>query len=317
MCINKIIATIMHHKLYNHRLNEPTKGIKYFSSEDFDSLKKEPFEFLSMFNEKVRGYIYYRDGYKEDNIVIFVHGNGGGHLAYIKEINRLTESGFRVLSYDQSGAFESEGKSLRGFYQMPTDLKALLKVMDKYFPSLPIYLVGHSLGGYSVLNTLPTASEYNVKKIVSISALREMKPLLLAHSPKGFSSALNAMLKIEEKIYGNDIYFNASTYLKDTNVKTFLIHSKDDYIVNYETHFLDMKNASMNNDNVKTLSVDEHLHNPTYTIKANKLLFKYFEKINSTKKNKEKINLMNNTDFHEISELDENIMHEIINFLNN
>lgn len=317
MCINKIIASLMHYKLYNHRLNEPTKGIKYFSSEDFDSLKKEPFEFLSMFNEKVRGYVYYRDGYKEDNIVIFVHGNGGGHLAYIKEINRLTEAGFRVLSYDQSGAFESEGKNLRGFYQMPSDLKALLKVMDKHFPSLPIYLVGHSLGGYSVLNILPIAELYNVKKIVSISALREMGPLLLAHSPKGFASALTAMLKIEEKIYGKDVYFNASSYLKDTKVKTFLIHSKDDYIVNYDTHFLDMKNASINNDNVKTLTVDKHLHNPTYTTKANELLFKYFEKINSIKKTKEKITLMNNTDFNEISDLDENIMHEIITFLNN
>ena len=317
MCRFKLVAYLAHKRLYKGRCKE-NLGLKYFSHTNFEGIIREELEFKNHFNETIRGGIYYKENYKTDNICIFVHGNGSAHNAYIKEISFLADAGFKVLAYDVTATNESEGKNLRGFYQHPSDLHALLShLKTSEYKDLPIYLIGHSWGGYTVLNALNFDNNQNIKKIISLSGLRSTKETFLEHSPEKYREGVKYLLRKEEKIYGKDIHFDAKDYLGSTDIDVLLIHSKDDPVLNYDIHFVPMMEAGKDNKHVYTLILDGHLHNPTYLVESAQKLRKYFMRLIKLKKQKEIIALKNSTDFDELSSLDEKIMYKIINFLNN
>ena len=51
----------------------------YYSADDFEGLKKQPYLFMSSMGHSLQGYIYNYDNYIEGRIVVFDHGFGGGH----------------------------------------------------------------------------------------------------------------------------------------------------------------------------------------------------------------------------------------------
>lgn len=65
----------------------------------------------------------------------------------------LVKHDFNVFRYDQLGHGESDGT--RGFMKSPDDLSENLKVMVDYvkdnYPDLPLFVMGHSMGGETVL----------------------------------------------------------------------------------------------------------------------------------------------------------------------
>ena len=70
----------------------------YFSAADFPGLKSEPYRFASSLGHELKGYFYYYDGCREDRLIVFDHGMGGGHAAYMKEIELLAKKGYLVFS---------------------------------------------------------------------------------------------------------------------------------------------------------------------------------------------------------------------------
>lgn len=123
LLIAPMIAHYIYKILFQHRAVKE-KDLKYFTPEELD-LKKESFTFLSGKNE-LKGYYYYVPNISYQAIVIFAHGMGGGHLAYIKEIQYFARNGFLVIGYDNTGHGESMGEKMEGFSQGICDLNALI-----------------------------------------------------------------------------------------------------------------------------------------------------------------------------------------------
>ena len=74
-------------------------------------------------NTKIDLKIYTNKNINEyEGVIVFVHGMGAGHLSYTTEINTIAKSGYKVLSYDNTGCCASDGKSMNGFYQAVLDL---------------------------------------------------------------------------------------------------------------------------------------------------------------------------------------------------
>ena len=61
----------------------------YFSAADFPGLQAEPFAFPSGVGHTLQGYFYHYGDPIPGRIVVFDHGFGGGHRAYMKEIEKL------------------------------------------------------------------------------------------------------------------------------------------------------------------------------------------------------------------------------------
>lgn len=85
-------------------------------------------------------------------LVVISHGLGGGADDYLSETCYFVDQGYRVLAYDNTGSYDSEGDGVRGLSQSVIDLDAALTWVEQQseFERLPLLLYGHSWGGYAV-----------------------------------------------------------------------------------------------------------------------------------------------------------------------
>ena len=65
---------------------DDTETVFYFSASDFEGLHAEPYSFSATAGHTLKGYIYSYDAPIQNRLIVFDHGFGGGHLAYMKEI---------------------------------------------------------------------------------------------------------------------------------------------------------------------------------------------------------------------------------------
>ena len=126
----------------------------YFSAEDFPGLKKKSFDFKNIKGETLRGYFYCYDDPIDKRLIVFEHGMGGGHRAYMKEIEMLARHGYTVYSYDKTGCMESEGDTTNGFAASLSDLNCCISALkaEENFSNFRISVVGHSWGAFAAMN---------------------------------------------------------------------------------------------------------------------------------------------------------------------
>lgn len=124
-------------------------------------------------------------------MVVLVHGMGEHIFRYTDfVIPKLLENNFVVVGFDQFGHGKSEGK--RG--HCPS-YEALLEMLDniiargeEQFPSLPVFLYGHSLGGNLVIN-------YSLKKTNKLKGVIATSPFLrLAFQPPKWKMVIGKLL---------------------------------------------------------------------------------------------------------------------------
>ena len=95
-------------KFFVHRYDKEV-GVPYYSHKDFKGFKCEDYSFTNSSGINIRYFFYYYDNYKTDKIILFCHGMGPGHTAYIAEIEALARRGYKVLTLDYAGCGESGG----------------------------------------------------------------------------------------------------------------------------------------------------------------------------------------------------------------
>jgi len=102
----------------------------------------------------LQGYLLGKDNTK--GLVVVVHGLGGGAEGYLPQSLYFAAKGYQVFTYDNTGFHLSEGKNSVGLPQAVEDLDAALTFLeqDKRFSGVPVYLFGHSWGGYAVAAVL-------------------------------------------------------------------------------------------------------------------------------------------------------------------
>ena len=64
--------------------------------------------------DAINGGFYYYNKETTNNLIVFVHGMGPGHLSYMKEIETLASKGFKVFAYDMIGTGKSTGAQIKG-----------------------------------------------------------------------------------------------------------------------------------------------------------------------------------------------------------
>jgi len=88
-------------------------------------------------------------------VVILVHGMGEYALRYERTVvPALLKSSIAVISYDQFGHGRTEGKKGHhpGYNYLLDCIDQMIEKAKKLFPSKPIFLYGHSMGGNVVIN---------------------------------------------------------------------------------------------------------------------------------------------------------------------
>lgn len=105
-------------------------------------------------------------------IIVIVHGLCE-HLGRYEYITRkLTDRGFGVYRFDHRGHGKSAGKPVfyNDFNEMIDDVNVVVELAKKENPALPVFLIGHSMGGFAV-TTFGMKYPNKVKGIVGSGAL--------------------------------------------------------------------------------------------------------------------------------------------------
>jgi len=87
-------------------------------------------------------------------IILMVHGHGEHSKRYLNWAERFTANGYAFLAWDHFGHGLSDGKRghINHYEQFMLEIDLAITKASEYFPTVPIILYGHSMGGNIVLN---------------------------------------------------------------------------------------------------------------------------------------------------------------------
>ena len=220
---------------------ETSEQYKYYIS-DFDGLMCADYEFTSDKGQKLAGYLYHNGEGSPLGIIVFAHGfGGGGHNSYMDVISYFAKNGYYVFAYDATGNDNSEGKAVGGMPQGVIDLEAAIDFvkLQKEFYHLPIMLLGHSWGGYSVTNVLKYHPD--VKAVASFCGFDKSSDLLYAQGKMMAGEAIDYVMPFmnayEKLKFGEYAENTALGAFENTDAKIMAFHSTDDTTVPIEYGF--------------------------------------------------------------------------------
>ena len=254
-----------------HTRCDDTETVFYFSDEHFCGLKKESYPFKASAGHTLSGYIYQYENPVDNRLVVFDHGFGGGHRAYMKEIEMLCKHGYTVFAYDHTGCMESGGVSPNGLAQSLCDLNDCITALkaDARFANFDISVMGHSWGAFSTLNI--SALHPEISHIVAISgfvSVEEMLKTFFAGIMKGYRKPV---FELECESNPEYVKFNAVESLRASNTKALLIYSEDDQMCKRE-HYDILREGLKDKENISFILMSNKGHNPNYTEDAVKYL---------------------------------------------
>ena len=250
---------------------DDTETVFYFSADDFSGLQAEAYAFPSSIGHTLHGYIYHYADPIKGRLVVFDHGFGGGHRAYMKEIERLCRHGYTVLAYDHTGCMASGGDSPRGLAQSLCDLNDCLNAVkrDARFADDSIAVMGHSWGAFSTLNIPALHPEItHIVAMCGFVSVEKMVNSFFSGLLRGYRRAVMALERETSPAFAD---YDAVTSLSGTDTKALLIYSADDPLCK-RTHYDMLKAGLAQCENVTLWLVDGKGHNPNYTEDAVKLL---------------------------------------------
>lgn len=285
--------------------------LQYFGGEDF-GLEETDVE-IPKGNLTLRGKLY---GAPSDRLVVFCHGLGAGHVAYTTEIAAFCRRGAQVLAVDYEGCALSDGKSVRGMYAgVESTLAAINFVKNRgEFAGKPLWLVGHSWGGYVALCT---AKRERVDGVVAISAPDAPSDVLYYNAAQIFGRPLARLLTPFWKLidlfkFGRRSLEPASKNLPN-GLPILLMQGDGDNVV-------PMRYSAFAHAEGKT--VQKYLckgksHNPYNTPIAQQMLIELSEAMKGARKmtEEEKRAYFGNFDFRAATAEDEEVMSAMFRFI--
>ncbi|MBP5295048.1 MAG: alpha/beta hydrolase [Lachnospiraceae bacterium] len=315
------IASLFYKKFLVHRYDgEP--HFRYFTAEDFPGLRADPVEFDSDGN-LLRGFFYSYDGCREDTLLIFCHGIGGGHRSYLAEIETLCKAGYRVLAYDNTGCFASEGKDIRSMSRSLADLDNAVNFLKRegiFSRYEHVYTIGHSWGGFAA-GAIPQYQK-DIRKTVVISGFLSVEGILssgiLSMKIPFKKALLKGFLSYEAKSDPAHLDASIPLAMEQGNCRYFIAHSEDDGVVPYKENAAVLKERFTD---AEYLIVNGKKHNPNYAKDAVDYMNETFGSYSRLVKEKklrteeEKERFMENADWRRMTAQDPAFWDKVLHFL--
>lgn len=251
----------------------------------YEEIKEEyPREEIGFYNEDdflLQGYMY-GDGNK--GIIVVAPGLQSGADDYLSLIIGLVDMGWNVFSFDTTGSFRSQGNNSIGFSQETEDLLAVLDIVTKRieYKDLPVFLVGHSRGGYAVACALEY--EYDIKGIATISGANSPMEVTIDTS-KNYVGPLAYMgypflYAYQAMKFGTEMTSQkASDAISESTTPALIIQGTDDLVTPVSTCSIYAHKEEIQNPNVEYLVYSEELQNGHTNLLYSKEAVVYAEEI--------------------------------------
>lgn len=244
--------------------------LTYYQASDY-GVHAEPFSFPSG-KWTLRGAKYSVGQGSFKGLLVFHHGIGAGSTAYMQEICAFAKRGYLVYAYDNTGCMTSEGQGIGCLAQSLLDQEAFFSFLEKDEDQkgLKRYVAGHSWGGYTAFGAMNDA--YRVEKVVSLSGFVSLPKMLIASEPKlaKFEDLLRRALK---KGYGPKAGEDMAALIAKSKARLLYVQGEADPLVTKAENYDILEKLFGTNERVKLLLVPGAMHNPYWTLEAQKYLY--------------------------------------------
>ena len=223
----------------------------YFYDRVKDKMKREE---ISFYDKDIRLQGYYYDCKNPLGIVVTAHGLHAGADDYLPIQKYFYDHSFNVFSFDYKGTYSSDGESTIGACESLVDLDCALKFIEtnERFKGLPIFLFGHSWGGYAVLASL--CLHKNINAVASISGMID-GATIINDKAKEYAGRMHYMTKGQIMVYQRYLFrdyvdYDAIKGINQSNIPCFIAHGIDDKVINYFTQSVTSHKNEITNPNV-------------------------------------------------------------------
>ncbi len=240
--------------------------LRYETAEEAGCNSK-PFSFYSGKNLLRGEKLYVGDIAKCQKALVFFHGIGAGHTAYTLELSFFAKKGYLVYAFDNTGCMWSEGKEVGDLAQSVGDVNAFFTYLkqDKDFHGQPLFALGHSWGGVSVLHCLN--EDIPVLKCVSLSGATPLVDFYTSAEkkmPDWLKKPIAAYLK---RKYGKAVVEDINLLTTTKKPFLYLYGDQDDLVLRSSSHLTIGKYAKTNSC-VEIRPIKGKRHNSYWTEKT-------------------------------------------------
>lgn len=222
---------------------------------------------------------------RRKGLVVISHGLGGGAQSYFAETMYFLDNGYRVFAFDNTGCYQSEGESCVGLSHSAVDLDAALTYIesDERFAGLPVFLYGHSWGGYAVCAV--QNFEHRIAAAVSVAGFNDPMEMVMEWAEgmmgKGLAAIEKPYIYIYEKItMGNEMELTAIDGINNGDVPVLLIHGSEDDTVDFDGAAIVNKRDEITNPNVEYMICSKENQNDHNSLFMDAEAVAYVEKMN-------------------------------------
>ena len=227
-----------------------------------DRYDREPVSFLSGQN-RLTGHLYGAEN--QEGLVVISHGLGGGEGSYLSEALYFVDHGYQVLCYSNTGCWDSEGKNCVGLNQSVLDLDAALTWVEgeSRFDGVPVYLYGHSWGGYAVAAIFHF--DHEITASASVAGFNNAMPMILEWGEGMMGPLVYAeypFIWINQKLtFGSAFELTAVDALNRTDTPVLILHGDKDATVGFDTVSIISQKDHITNPNVRYIVCDKEGQN--------------------------------------------------------
>lgn len=189
---------------------------------------------------KLQGYFY--PCYDAKGMVVVCHGMHAGADDYIPFIEYFVRSGYAVFTYDCQGTYASQGDSTVGMCTPLVNLDHALTYIknDKQLSKYPLFLFGHSWGGYAATSVLsihknirgcaavaPFNSGYTLFAEKGEQYMAPFSDTVKIDFPKEFLSVYQTLL------FRDYTKYNAVEGINSTDIPVYIAHGNRDFVISF------------------------------------------------------------------------------------
>lgn len=182
-------------------------------------------EVLSMDENDIQ--VYHWPGNKET--ILLVHGWESNTWRWHKLIEKLQEADYNIIAFDAPAHGYSTGEMLH----VPLYAKTVDQILTKYRPTT---VIGHSMGGMTVLYNESIHPNKTIDRIVTIGSPSEFHEILTHYKNLlGFNDKVLTALQnlVYNKFQFTVEEFSSSKFVQTNLKKGLLFHDKYDQIAPY------------------------------------------------------------------------------------
>lgn len=302
----------------------------YLRYEDVeDQYDRELLSFMSGEN-KLQGYLYGTGN--EKGLVVISHGLGGGAVSYLSETLYFVDHGYQVFGYDNTGCHGSEGENCIGLPQSVIDLDAALTYIEQEerFTGMPVFLYGHSWGGYAVTAILNY--DHEIAATASVAGFNKPMTMIMEWG----ENMMGAFARVEypyiylyqKLLFGDKLNLTAVDGINSCDTPVLIIHGSEDTTVGYDGAGTIAYRDEITNPNVQYKICDSEKQNDhnrlfqslesiAYAEEVNEAYHALYEQYDGEIPEDVAREFCAGTDKAKMSEVDEAFMQDVLDFYEN